>query len=203
MSYMAKFRLWRGPDGTGELKDYDVEVQEGEVVLDVIHRIQAEQATDLAVRWNCKAGKCGSCSVEVNGRPRLMCMTRMNTFEETDTITVTPLRAFPVIRDLVTDVSFNYAKAREVPAFTPPEGLKPGEYRMAQEDVARSQEFRKCIECFLCQNVSGDRQWYESIFKGDELNRLRSTHLSDVIERNTSLTTLQRNLFFSTGGIGS
>ena len=153
MSYMAKFRLWRGPDGTGELKDYDVEVQEGEVVLDVIHRIQAEQATDLAVRWNCKAGKCGSCSVEVNGRPRLMCMTRMNTFEEADTITVTPLRAFPVIRDLVTDVSFNYAKAREVPAFKPPEGLKPGEYRMAQEDVARSQEFRKCIECFLCQNT--------------------------------------------------
>ena len=115
MSYMAKFRLWRGPHGTGELKDYDVEVQEGEVVLDVIHRIQAEQATDLAVRWNCKAGKCGSCSAEVNGRPRLMCMTRMNTFEEADTITVTPLRAFPVIRDLVTDVSFNYAKAREVP----------------------------------------------------------------------------------------
>jgi succinate dehydrogenase / fumarate reductase iron-sulfur subunit len=150
---MAKFRLWRGPHGTGELKDYDVEVQEGEVVLDVIHRIQAEQATDLAVRWNCKAGKCGSCSAEVNGRPRLMCMTRMNTFEEADTITVTPLRAFPVIRDLVTDVSFNYAKAREVPAFKPPEGLKPGEYRMAQEDVARSQEFRKCIECFLCQNT--------------------------------------------------
>jgi succinate dehydrogenase / fumarate reductase iron-sulfur subunit len=153
MSYMAKFRLWRGPDGTGELKDYDVQVQDGEVVLDVIQRIQAEQATDLAVRWNCKAGKCGSCSVEVNGRPRLMCMTRMNTFEETDTVTVTPLRAFPVIRDLVTDVSFNYAKAREVPAFKPPEGLKPGEYRMAQEDVARSQEFRKCIECFLCQNT--------------------------------------------------
>jgi succinate dehydrogenase / fumarate reductase iron-sulfur subunit len=150
---MAKFRLWRGPHGTGELKDYDVEVQEGEVVLDVIHRIQAEQATDLAVRWNCKAGKCGSCSAEVNGRPRLMCMTRMNTFEEADTITVTPLRAFPVIRDLVTDVSFNYEKAREVPAFKPPEGLKPGEYRMAQEDVARSQEFRKCIECFLCQNT--------------------------------------------------
>ena len=153
MSYMAKFRLWRGPEGTGELKDYDVQVQEGEVVLDVIHRIQAEQATDLAVRWNCKAGKCGSCSVEVNGRPRLMCMTRMNTFEEADTITVTPLRAFPVIRDLVTDVSFNYEKAREVPAFKPPEGLKPSEYRMAQKDVARSQEFRKCIECFLCQNT--------------------------------------------------
>jgi len=153
MGYMAKFRLWRGDHGTGSLQDYEVEVNEGEVVLDVLHRIQATQANDLAVRWNCKAGKCGSCSAEVNGRPRLMCLTRMNTFEEDEVITVTPLRAFPVIRDLVTDVSFNYEKAREVPSFTPPKGLKPGEYRMQQVDVERSQEFRKCIECFLCQNT--------------------------------------------------
>ena len=153
MAHEAKFRVWRGDAGEGTLKDYNVDVNEGEVVLDVIQRIQATQASDLAVRWNCKAGKCGSCSAEVNGRPRLMCMTRMNTFADDEVITVTPLRAFPTIRDLVTDVSFNYEKAREVTAFTPPEGLKPGEYRMQQEDVARSQEFRKCIECFLCQNT--------------------------------------------------
>ena len=153
MGYNATFRIWRGGKGDGELKDYTVEVNEGEVVLDVLHRIQAEQENDLAIRWNCKAGKCGSCSAEVNGKPRLMCLTRMNTFPEDEPITVTPLRTFPVIRDLVTDVSFNYAKAREVPAFQPPEGLEPGEYRMQQEDVARSQEFRKCIECFLCQNT--------------------------------------------------
>jgi len=153
MGYTAKFKIWRGDDGSGALQDYTVEVNEGEVVLDVLHRVQAEQANDLAIRWNCKAGKCGSCSAEVNGKPRLMCMTRMNTFEEGETVTVTPLRAFPVIRDLVTDVSFNYKKAREVPSFQPPVGLKPGEFRMQQEDVERSQEFRKCIECFLCQNV--------------------------------------------------
>ena len=153
MAHEAKFRVWRGDAGEGALKDYSVDVNEGEVVLDVIQRIQATQASDLAVRWNCKAGKCGSCSAEVNGRPRLMCMTRMNTFADDEVITVTPLRAFPTIRDLVTDVSFNYEKAREVTAFTPQEGLKPGEYRMQQEDVARSQEFRKCIECFLCQNT--------------------------------------------------
>ncbi|MCT7658833.1 succinate dehydrogenase/fumarate reductase iron-sulfur subunit [Mycobacterium deserti] len=153
MSYEAKMRVWRGDDEGGALQDFSVEVNEGEVVLDIIHRLQQTQAGDLAVRWNCKAGKCGSCSAEINGRPRLLCMTRMSTFEETETITVTPLRAFPVIRDLVTDVSFNYEKAREIPAFTPPKDLQPGEYRMAQEDVNRSQEFRKCIECFLCQNV--------------------------------------------------
>jgi succinate dehydrogenase / fumarate reductase iron-sulfur subunit len=153
MSYQASFRVWRGDDSGGGLEDFDVEVNEGEVVLDVIHRLQATQVPDLAVRWNCKAGKCGSCSAEINGKPKLMCMTRMNTFEQGETVTVTPMRTFPVIRDLVTDVSYNYEKAREIPAFKPPEGLAPGEYRMQQVDVQRSQEFRKCIECFLCQDV--------------------------------------------------
>jgi succinate dehydrogenase / fumarate reductase iron-sulfur subunit len=153
MSYDARFRVWRGDADGGALVDYTVEVNEGEVVLDIIHRLQATQAGDLAVRWNCKAGKCGSCSAEINGRPRLLCMTRMSTFSETETITVTPLRTFPVTKDLVTDVSFNYRKAQEIPAFAPPAGVAPGEYRMAQVDVERSQEFRKCIECFLCQDV--------------------------------------------------
>jgi succinate dehydrogenase / fumarate reductase iron-sulfur subunit len=153
MSYKAKFRVWRGDAESGDLKDYEVEVNEGEVVLDVIHRLQATQTPDLAVRWNCKAGKCGSCSAEINGMPKLMCMCRMNTFEEGETVTVTPMRTFPVIKDLVTDVSFNYQKAREIPAFAPPADLKPGEYRMQQVDVERSQEFRKCIECFLCQDT--------------------------------------------------
>jgi succinate dehydrogenase / fumarate reductase, iron-sulfur subunit len=152
-AYDASLRVWRGDDTGGELRDYTVEVNDGEVVLDIIHRLQATQAGDLAVRWNCKAGKCGSCSAEINGKPRLMCMTRMSTFDPGETVTVTPLRTFPVMRDLVTDVSFNYQKAREIPSFTPPKDLQPGEYRMQQEDVERSQEFRKCIECFLCQNV--------------------------------------------------
>jgi succinate dehydrogenase / fumarate reductase, iron-sulfur subunit len=153
VSHQAHFRVWRGDSDKGELVDYNVEVNEGEVVLDIIHRLQATQAGDLAVRWNCKAGKCGSCSAEVNGRPGLMCMTRMSTFADDEVISVTPLRTFPVIRDLVTDVSFNYQKAREIPAFAPPKDLAPGEYRMQQVDVERSQEFRKCIECFLCQDT--------------------------------------------------
>ncbi len=169
MAYDAKFRIWRGDTDSGELTDYTVDVQEGEVVLDVIHRLQATQTPDLAVRWNCKAGKCGSCSAEINGRPRLLCMTRMSTFSQDTTITVTPMRAFPVIRDLVSDVSFNYQKAREIASFTPPKGLKPGDYRMAQVDVERSQEFRKCIECFLCQDVCHvirDHEENKSAFSG-------------------------------------
>ncbi|TCN49414.1 succinate dehydrogenase / fumarate reductase iron-sulfur subunit [Rhodococcus sp. SMB37] len=153
MGYQAAFRIWRGDVDGGDLQDYTVEVNEGEVVLDILHRLQATQTPDLAVRWNCKAGKCGSCSAEVNGRPRLTCMTRMSVFDPDETVTVTPMRTFPIIRDLVTDVSFNYAKARQIPSFTPPADLAPGDYRMQQIDVQRSQEFRKCIECFLCQNV--------------------------------------------------
>jgi succinate dehydrogenase / fumarate reductase iron-sulfur subunit len=168
MNYKASFRVWRGDADSGDLRDYTVEVNDGEVVLDIIHRLQATQASDLAVRWNCKAGKCGSCSAEINGRPRLLCMTRMSTFAEDEVITVTPMRTFPVIRDLVTDVSFNYTKAREVQSFTPPD-LKPGEYRMQQVDVERSQEFRKCIECFLCQNtchVVRDHEENKASFSG-------------------------------------
>jgi succinate dehydrogenase / fumarate reductase iron-sulfur subunit len=153
MAYQGHFRVWRGDADKGDLQDFTVEVNEGEVVLDVIHRLQATQTPDLAVRWNCKAGKCGSCSAEINGRPRLLCMTRMSVFAEDETVTVTPMRTFPVIRDLVTDVSYNYQKAREIPSFEPPKDLKPGEYRMQQVDVERSQEFRKCIECFLCNNT--------------------------------------------------
>ena len=172
MAYDAHFRVWRGDDSGGELQDFTVEVNEGEVVLDIIHRLQATQAGDLAVRWNCKAGKCGSCSAEVNGAPRLMCMTRMSTYAEDETVTVTPLRGFPVTKDLVTNVTYNYAKARQIPAFAPPPGLKPGDYRMQQVDVERSQEFRKCIECFLCQNtchVVRDHEDNKEAFAGPRL----------------------------------
>ena len=153
MARKIKLKIWRGSAKEGALHDVEVDANEGEVVLDVIHRVQATKINDLAVRWNCKAGKCGSCSMEINGKPRLACMTQMANFAEDETITITPLRAFPVIKDLVTDVSFNYQKAMEVPAFEPPADLKPGQARMAQVDVDRSQEFRKCIECFLCQDT--------------------------------------------------
>ncbi|HWA77612.1 MAG TPA: succinate dehydrogenase/fumarate reductase iron-sulfur subunit [Polyangiaceae bacterium] len=148
-----KFRVWRGDAQGGEFKEYDVEVDPGMVVLDVIHRIQARHAGDLAVRWNCKAGKCGSCSMEINGRPRLACMTRMNAYGPDEVITVQPLKTFPIIRDLVTDVSWNYKQNRRIRPFKPKPRGADGQHRMYQEDVDRTQEFRKCIECYLCQNV--------------------------------------------------
>jgi succinate dehydrogenase / fumarate reductase, iron-sulfur subunit len=146
-------RVWRGDASGGAFREYDVAADEGMVVLDVIHRIQATQAPDMAVRWNCKAGRCGSCSAEINGKPRLMCMTRMNTFSEGAPITVSPMRTFPIVKDLVSDVSYNYEKAKTIPAFAPKAREADGTHRMFQEDVDRVQEFHKCIECFLCQDV--------------------------------------------------
>jgi len=145
-------RIWRGDATGGGFEDHEVEVSSGEVVLDALHRVQATQAPDLAVRWNCKAGRCGSCSAEVDGMPRLTCMTRMSIFDPNEPITVAPMRTFPIVKDLVTDVSFNYEMAKRVPPFQP--RPKPdGGYRMLQEDIERVQEFRTCIECFMCQNV--------------------------------------------------
>jgi len=150
----ATFRIWRGDARGGAFHDYPTQVSEGMVVLDAVHQIQAEQANDMAVRWNCKAGKCGSCSAEVNGDPRLMCMTRLNQLDLSQPVTVEPMRAFPSIRDLVTDVSWNFRTKQGIARFTPrPPDAADGTWRMQQADVERVQEFRKCIECFLCQDV--------------------------------------------------
>ena len=150
----AKFRVWRGQGESGNYQDYDVDVTEGMVVLDAVLRIQAEQANDLSVRWNCKAGKCGSCSAEVNGRPRLMCMSRMSDFSLDDPISIEPMRAFRWIKDLVTDVSWNFRVKKSIKPFAPrPPDAEDGTWRIDQRDGERVQEFRKCIECFLCQDV--------------------------------------------------
>lgn len=153
MSEKVTFRIWRGDRGTGALQDYTTEITSGMVVLDVVHKIQATQAGDLAVRWNCKAGKCGSCSAEVNGMPRLMCMTRLSEIDITKPVTIEPMQSFPHMRDLVTDVSWNYKVKTKIKKFQPVPAESDGTWRMQQEDVDRVQEFRKCIECYLCQDV--------------------------------------------------
>ena len=150
----ATFRIWRGNQEQGGFQDYRTDVSEGMVVLDAVHRVQADQANDLAVRWNCKAGKCGSCSAEINGHPKLMCMTRLNALNLDEPVTVEPMKAFPLIKDLVTDVSWNFRVKQRIKPFAPRKADAPdGTWRMMQPDVDRVQEFRKCIECFLCQDV--------------------------------------------------
>src|ERR1700747_2707275 len=151
---MATFKIWRGDATGGEFRDYTAEVAEGMVVLDAVHDIQRTQAPDLACRWNCKAGKCGSCSAEVNGMPKLMCMTRLSELPLDNPVTSEPMKAFSTLKDLVTDVSWNFRVKKTISPFKPrPPDAADGTWRMQQEDIDRVQEFRKCIECFLCQDV--------------------------------------------------
>ena len=149
----SKFKIWRGDASGGNFVIYSVKLEKGMVVLDALHRIQAEQAPELGVRWNCKAGKCGSCSMEINGRPKLACMTRMNEFSIDKEIVIQPLKTFPLIKDLVTDVSWNYQQNKKIKPFNPGEKRKNENRIMYQQDIERVQEFRKCIECYLCQDV--------------------------------------------------
>lgn len=142
--------VFRGDDEEGEFVEYEVPVQEGMVVLDGIHWLQENEDPELAVRWNCKSGRCGSCSMEINGQPNLACMTRFSDYSPEDSITVSPLQTFPVVKDLVPDVSWNYEVNENIPPF---EAEEDAEYTFFQEDVERAREFRKCIECFLCQDV--------------------------------------------------
>jgi succinate dehydrogenase / fumarate reductase iron-sulfur subunit len=147
------FQVYRGgPEDEGEYIEYSVPVEEGMVVLDALHWIQANEAPDLAVRWNCKAAKCGSCGAEVNGRPSLTCKTRISELPS-EPIRVEPMRTFPLIKDLVTDVSWNYEVNSQITPFSPPPDAPEEAWRWQQEDIERVQEFRKCIECFLCQDI--------------------------------------------------
>jgi succinate dehydrogenase / fumarate reductase, iron-sulfur subunit len=145
-------RINRGEanDETGRWSDYDVPYADGMVVLDAVLAVQAREAPDLAVRWNCKAARCGSCSAEICGKPKLMCKTRLEELDCSEPVTVAPLRTFRRIRDLVTDVTWNYRVNESIAPFRP---RRDREWRFFQKDVERAQEMRKCIECFLCQDV--------------------------------------------------
>lgn len=149
MSKNRTLQIYRGDNKTGEMVDYEIPVDPGMVILDAVHRAQAIHSPDLAVRWNCKAGKCGSCGAEVNGKPKLMCMERLDKYPEDEPISVRPMKTFPVVKDLVSDVSWNYEVNKKIPAFK----IKEGERKYYQYEADRVQEFRKCIECFLCQDV--------------------------------------------------
>ncbi|MDA4120502.1 MAG: succinate dehydrogenase/fumarate reductase iron-sulfur subunit [Thaumarchaeota archaeon] len=162
----VKLKIQRGlgaDPSTTRYDTFEVPHEEGMVVLNAIHYIQANIDPSLSARWNCKAARCGSCSAEINGKPRLMCKTRVDTIE--GEITVEPMKAFPRIRDLVADVTENWKVAAMIPAFSP----KPNagkEWRFYQRDVDRSREFRKCIECFLCQDVCHVIREHESDYIG-------------------------------------
>ncbi len=163
MSTDVTLKVWRGDKTGGETVEYHVPQETGMVVLDALHYIQHNEAPDLAVRWNCKAAHCGSCGAEVNGQPKLLCKTRLDDYAG-QPVEVRPMQTFPVIKDLVTDVSWNYEVAKKIPMLAP---TVPAPFNMQQIDADRVQEFHRCIECFLCQdtchvlrNHEGQQQYF-------------------------------------------
>ena len=183
------FTILRGEGDEAELEAYELELDEGMVVLDCLHRIQHEQEPDMAVRWNCKAGKCGSCSAEINGRPRLMCMTRMSdVVAETPAgqpIEIRPMKTFPHVKDLRTDVSWNYEVAQRIAPINGPETM---DWEFNQMEADRVQHFRECIECFLCVNtchVLRDHELFDDFAGPRNLVRLAQyeMHPLDVEDR--------------------
>jgi succinate dehydrogenase / fumarate reductase iron-sulfur subunit len=188
MKETITLKVFRGTPENGAEKTYNIKTFPGMVVLDAIHQIQASQDATLACRWNCKAAKCGSCSAEINGKPRLMCKSRVEDYTgESGEITVHPLKTFPLVKDLVTDVSWNYKIAEQIPPLSVAPGT-PRPFRMQQVDVERIQEFRKCIECFLCQDVCHvlrDHNRKDGFFGPRQMVRMASLemHPLDNIER--------------------
>ncbi len=146
----VRLNIFRGDSEGGKEVEYEIPAVEGMVVLDAVLAVQAYQAQDLAVRWNCKAAHCGSCSAEINGRPKLLCKSRVDEYEGQE-IRIHPMRAFPIVKDLVSDVSWNYETSARIPPFNPGEEQAP--FTMYEEDVERLYEPKSCIECFMCQDV--------------------------------------------------
>jgi succinate dehydrogenase / fumarate reductase, iron-sulfur subunit len=188
----VRLKIFRGDIMGGELVPYTVKYVPGMVVLDAIHQIQQGQDSTLACRWNCKAAKCGSCSAEINGKPRLLCKTGVDEAEKEGEIVVTPMKSFPLLKDLVTDVSWNYRVAAKIPPLQPKAGEEGRPFRMMQMDVERIQEFRKCIECFLCQDVchvirEHDRK--DAFFGPRQMVRIAALemHPMDDVERRKQL----------------
>ncbi len=139
-------------EGRGRFQEFSVPFEEGMTVLGAMRYVEQNLDTTLAVRWNCKAARCGSCAAEINERPALMCKTRVESLGMDSTITVTPMKAYPNVRDLVSDPTENFDISGRIPAFKPKKGLKKP-WVFYERDVERSQEFRRCIECFLCQDT--------------------------------------------------
>ena len=186
-------RVFRGDANGGELKEYQVETFDGMVVLDAIHAIQANQDSSLACRWNCKAAKCGSCSAEIDGKPRLLCKSPVEEYTA-GTITVGPMRTFPLLKDLVTDVSWNYRMASKIPPLSVKPEYADKPFDLQQIDVDRVQEFRKCIECFLCQNVCHvlrEHERTDAFFGPRQMVRIASLemHPMDNLNRREQLKT--------------
>jgi fumarate reductase iron-sulfur subunit len=147
---VTRYRPERGPDPYFD--EFDVPYREDMVVLDALNHIKDEIDGSLTYRWSCRMGVCGSCGMMVNGVPRLTCSTYLREFHP-GRVVIEPLESFPVIRDLVVDISDFLEKLTEVKPWVIREEhgrVEEGEYLQTPEEVDRYKQFSMCINCMLC-----------------------------------------------------
>ena len=142
-----------GEDSAPVYQTYEVPYREDWVVLDAMNWIKDHQDGTLAFRWSCRMGVCGSCGMNIDGTPQLACHVSFTEYKAGDTIVVDALGNFPIVRDLVVDVSHFMEKLKEVKSWTIPAHDKPveeGEYLQSPAELAQFKQFSMCINCLLC-----------------------------------------------------
>ncbi len=166
-------RIWRGKDH-GELQTYQVPARENQTVLDVITEVQRLHAPDLAYRFACRVGVCGSCAMTVNGKPRWTCRTHVKKVAAEGVLTVEPLRNLPRIKDLVCDLApfidtwqkagapFSGKQTRA----QPPATVDPHSHSRLTADAAL-----QCINCAVCYSACDVVNWNRDYFGPAALNR--------------------------------
>jgi fumarate reductase iron-sulfur subunit len=153
MLKVARYRPDRGPEPYFDA--YEVPYEEDMVVLDALNYIKDNLDGSLAYRWSCRMGICGSCGMMVNGEPRLTCSAFLREFYPKPVL-IEPLRYFPVMRDLIVDMSAFLDKLREVKPWLIRKDEKPveeGEYLQTPGEMSAYSQFSACINCMLCYSA--------------------------------------------------
>ena len=134
------------------LQRFEVPLRPEWVILDALNYIKDKVDGSLTFRWSCRMGVCGSCGMMVNGEPKLTCATFLHKYEG-KAVRVEPLRYFPVVRDLVIEMSDFLLKLQSVKPWIVRAEEKPlseGEYLQTPEQLDTYKQFSMCINCLLC-----------------------------------------------------
>jgi fumarate reductase iron-sulfur subunit len=151
---VARYR----PDAAEEaptFQSYDVPLRKDWAVLDGLNHIKDELDGTLSYRWSCRMGICGSCGMTVNGDPKLTCATFLTDYAP-GPVRIEPLRNFPVIRDLVVELTDFMHKLEAVKPWLIRDEDKPvadGEYLQSPAELAEFKPFSMCINCMLCYSA--------------------------------------------------
>lgn len=142
-------------DSAPTFAEFKVPVQKWTTVLEAILFVKQNLDHSVAVRYSCRQASCGSCGMQINGKPSLACYTKISELNS-NVITVEPMHNFPIIRDLAVDFKQMFATHKKMKPYIVREDseLTPGtkEFLQTPEDVEKYLQFSYCIKCGLCNS---------------------------------------------------